>query len=433
MSNIEMKNTMSIKIPYSTGYKELILEANKVKAVLSATKRVDSVQKQEDVVRDALHNPIQSERLSLLAKEAKKVLVITSDHTRPVPTKITMPLILNEIRSLNPRVEIKILIATGLHRLTTGQEVISKFGTELVEKEDIISHDSRDTKNMVFKGILPSGGELWLNSLIDWADLVISEGFIEPHFFAGFSGGRKSILPGIASEKTVLANHCSKFIASSYARTGNLQNNPIHIDMIFAAYKANLRFIFNVVLDSEKKITSAFAGHPEKAHESGCMYVEKISKVNAVNADIVVTSNGGYPLDQNIYQAVKGMTAAEACVNDSGVIIIVAACGDGHGGEAFYRCMADAASATELAKRISSISQEETIADQWEAQVLARILMKANVIIVTDKCDPKLIRNMKMLHAFSLEEAMKIAEDIVGKNADIVVIPDGVGVIVDTF
>ena len=424
-------DTIRVRIPYSTGHKELIMESRRIKAILNTSANEYEAERytQEHIVREALENPINSERLGCMAKNAGKVLIITSDHTRPVPSKITMPLLLEEIRSMNPDVEIKILIATGFHRLTTTEEMINKFGRELVEKEEIINHDSRDMKNMVFKGMLPSRGELWLNSLIDWADLVVSEGFIEPHFFAGFSGGRKSILPGIASEKTVLANHCSTFIASSYARTGNLHKNPIHADMLFAAHSANLRFILNVVLNSEKRIIKTFAGHPEEAHEKGCKFVEELARINAVKADIVVTSNGGYPLDQNIYQAVKGMTAAEACVNEGGAIIMVAGCGDGHGGEAFYHWFANAASANDVAKKISSIPQEGTIADQWEAQILARILIKANVIMVTDKCDPRLIQNMHMFHAFSLEEAMNMAENITGKDADVVVIPDGVGVI----
>jgi nickel-dependent lactate racemase len=443
----ENNGKKQIKIPYSTGYKELIIDSKRVKAILNSRTDVFSdirscdgqvicepkfhMQTQEDIVRKALEKPINSERLGLLAKNAAKILIITSDHTRPVPSKITMPLLLEEIRSMNTDVEIKILIATGFHRVTTYKEMVYKFGNDLIEKENFIVHNSRDIENMVFKGILPSGGELWLNSLIDWADLIVSEGFIEPHFFAGFSGGRKSILPGIASEKTVFANHCSKFIANNSARTGNLDKNPIHEDMIFASRIANLGFILNVAIDSEKKIIEAFAGHPEEAHEEGCKFVAELARVDAVKSDIVITSNGGYPLDQNIYQAVKGMTAAEVCVNAGGVIIMVAECGDGHGGEDFYHWFTNATSAKEVAERISKIPQEDTLADQWEAQILARILMKSEVIIVTDKCDPNLIKNMHMHHAFSLKEAINMAEKTVGKDADVVVIPDGVGVIVE--
>jgi len=422
---------MRVKIPYSTGYKEIELDDARVKGVLNTgAHEFKADLPQEEIIRRALEHPIHSSKLCIMAKNAKSVLIITSDHTRPVPSMITMPLILQEVRSLNPDVVVKILIATGFHRLSTCDEMVGKFGRELVEKEEIIYHDSRRKENMVYKGNLPSGGELWLNSLIDWADLVIAEGFIEPHFFAGFSGGRKSILPGIAAEKTVLANHCSKFIAHRSARVGILEGNPIHKDMLFAARVAKLKFIMNVAIDEDKRIINVFAGHSEEAHKKGCEFVGQLAGVNDVQADIVITSNGGYPLDQNIYQAVKGMTAAEACAKENGVIIMVAACNDGHGGEAFYEWFANAQSPEAVSERIAQISQEDTIPDQWEAQILARVLLKCKVILVTDMCDPDIIKNMHMLHAATIEEALEMADDIMGKSSSIVVIPDGVGIIV---
>ncbi len=425
-----MKN---IQIPYGTGHLELAIEEQYINKILaSKAQEYKAACSQEELVRKALKEPVSSKRLSDMTAGAGKVLVITSDHTRPVPSKITLPILLEEIRRHNPEVKVKILIATGFHRPTTHEEMLMKFGKDLVEKEEILNHDSRDSDNMVYKGVLPSGGELWVNSLVDWADVVLSEGFIEPHFFAGFSGGRKSILPGIASAKTVLANHCSKFIASSYARTGNLKSNPINEDMMYAASAAKLQFIMNVVIDGEKKIINAFAGDPVKAHEAGCDFVKNLSSVKAGNAaDIVITSNGGYPLDQNIYQAVKGMTAAEACVKKDGVIIIAAACNDGHGGEAFYRWFANAKSPLEVAEKIAGIKQQDTIADQWEAQILARILIKSDVILVSDQCDPELITKMHMKHANSLDQAIRLAGAKVGPDAKVTIIPDGVAVIVE--
>lgn len=422
---------LSLKIPYSSGYLDLTLEESRVNGVLRS--RVHQYQAERDetgLVVTALQNPIQSPPLRELSRSARKILVITSDHTRPVPSRITLPLLLQEIRNGNPAAEIKILIATGCHRPTTPKEMIDKFGRELVEGENFINHDCRDEQGIVFKGIMPSGGELWLNSLVEKSDLVVSEGFIEPHFFAGFSGGRKSILPGIASGKTVLANHCSGFIADPNARAGNLQNNPIHCDMIFAAKAARLSFILNVAINQEKKIIKAFAGEPEAAHSIGCEFVTELARVPTIQAEIVITSNGGYPLDQNIYQAVKGMTAAEACVKKGGVIIMIAACNDGHGGEAFYHWFKGNTPNT-VAATISRISQSETEPDQWEAQILARVLQKAHVIMVTDRCDLVLINNFHMHHAGSIEEALEIAEKLVGGNAKITVIPDGVSVIVD--
>ncbi|HHW30285.1 MAG TPA: nickel-dependent lactate racemase [Clostridiaceae bacterium] len=421
---------ITLKIPYSKSYIETSIDERFLKGILESDLHKQSPDcSQEEIVEKALENPINSPKLEEMAGKANKILIITSDHTRPVPSAITLPILLKHIRKGNPQAEIKILIATGCHRASTYEEMVQKYGKDLVETEDFINHDSRDDDNMVFKGILPSGGELWLNSLIDWCDLLISEGFIEPHFFAGFSGGRKSILPGIASEKTVWANHCSKFISDPKARAGIIDNNPIHKDMIYAAETAGLAFILNVVINDKKEIIAAFAGHPEDAHKKGCQFVTNHAKIPPLDADIVITSNGGYPLDQNIYQAVKGMTAAEAHVKPGGVIIMVSACEDGHGGESFYKWLAESSGPHEVYEKIMNISQAETIPDQWEAQVLARVLMKATVIMVTDKCDPKLITDMHMLHAYTLEQALQKARQIAGENASILVIPDGVSVI----
>ena len=421
-----------IKIPYGREQLSLEIEPERLKAVLEPeSKAVEAKRTEQDIVRQTLAEPIASPQLSEIASKAHRVLLITSDHTRPMPSKITLPILLDEIRSQNPDVQVKILVATGFHRLTKPDELIARFGQKLCDKEEIIVHDSRDKKHLVFKGKLPSGGELWLNDLVDWADLIVAEGFIEPHFFAGFSGGRKSILPGIAGTATVLANHCAAFIASENARTGNLQDNPIHKDMLFAAEKVGLAFILNVALDANKKIIRAFAGHPDKAHRLGCQFVSRRAIVRRQLADIVITSNGGYPLDQNIYQAVKGMTSAETCVREGGVIIMVAACEDGHGGEAFYRWFAEAKIPQEVTAKIARIAQKDTLPDQWEAQILARVLTKCTVILVSNFCNPEVIRTMHMLQAPDIATALKMAREKMGEKADITVIPDGVSVIVE--
>ncbi|SHJ99431.1 Nickel-dependent lactate racemase [Anaerobranca californiensis DSM 14826] len=419
------------KIPYSTTFVELDIPEENFAGVLES-KAHHYVPKfsETEIVEKALDNPIGSPSLEELVKGKKNMVIITSDHTRPVPSKITLPILLRRIRNANPDIDVTILIATGFHRATTHDEMIRKFGEEIVKNEKMVNHVCWDKDNMAYVGILPSGGELWLNKLAVETELLISEGFIEPHFFAGFSGGRKSILPGIAGEKTVLANHCSKFIASPFARTGILENNPIHKDMVYAAEKVGLAFILNVVIDAQKKIIHAVAGHPQKAHEEGCQFVKDLAVVEKVPADIVITSNGGYPLDQNIYQTVKGMTAAEASCKEGGVIIILSACNDGHGGESFYQYMANASSPKEVTEKVLQIPQDETIPDQWEFQILARILEKHTVFIVTDQCDKKMIENMHINHAYTIEEALEKAFQIKGKDASITVIPDGVSVIV---
>ncbi len=421
----------NFKLPYYKEHISIQIDDDRVAGVLvsQAESYVPKLSEQ-DLVRQALSNPVDSKQLSMLAMGKKKIVIISSDHTRPVPSAITMPILLEEIRKNNKDVEIIILIATGMHRPTTEEELISKYGKEIVQNEKIIVHDAYKDEEMVFKGILPSGGELWLNKLVNEADLLVAEGFIEPHFFAGFSGGRKSVLPGIASKKTVLWNHNAKFIAHPAARAGSLEENPIHKDMIYAAGQAKLAFILNVVINGEKKIINAFSGDVTKAHAKGCEFVASLAQVKPIISEIAITTNGGYPLDQNIYQTVKGLTAGEACVNQGGVIIIASSCSDGHGGEFFYDILAKAKSPKEAFDNIVNIDPSETKFDQWEAQVLSRILIKANVIVVSNHCDPKLFTDMHMQHAFSIEEALNKAEKIVGDNKKITIIPDGIAVIV---
>lgn len=419
-----------VKLPYGKEFIELEVDDN-VDILVSQAGEFKAEKSEEDLVREALSNPIGSEKLSDLVKGKEKITIITSDHTRPVPSHITMPILLEEIRSTNPEADITILIATGFHRPTTHEELVNKFGEEIVNNEKIIVHKSGVDEDMVELDRLPSGGRLLLNKHAINTDLLISEGFIEPHFFAGFSGGRKSVLPGVASEKTVLANHCSKFIASDYSRTGILDENPIHKDMAFAAEQAKLAFILNVVIDAEKKIINAFAGDRVKAHAEGCDFVRGLSTIEGVNADIAITSNGGYPLDQNVYQSVKSMTAAEAAAADDGIIIEVSRCNDGHGGESFYKTFKEAADPKDIEDRVLQIPMEETIADQWEIQILARILVRHKVIFVTDPENKQLIEDMHMTYAESLEEALAMAREIKGEDAKIAFVPDGVSVIVN--
>ena len=384
----------------------------------------------KELVRRALQSPVESESLCDLSKGKQNIVIIASDHTRPVPSKIIIPEMLSEIRKGNPNADITILIATGCHRGTTKQELINKFGEEIVENEKIYIHDCDEREKLVNIGVLPSGGQCEINKIAIDADLLVAEGFIEPHFFAGFSGGRKSVLPGVAGRATVLANHCSEFIAHEKARTGILKDNPIHNDMVWAAKRAKLAFIVNVVLNSKKEPIFAVAGDFEKAHKKGTDFIASLCAVKAVPADIVISTNGGYPLDQNVYQAVKGMTAAEATVNDGGVIIMLAKSNDGIGGDHFYHQLADEADINKTMNIFLSRGRNETIPDQWQTQILLRILMKAKVIYVSDMAD-EIVEKMHMIPADSLEKAITKAKKIVSKeNITLTAIPDGVSVMV---
>ena len=383
-----------------------------------------------ELVRESIENPVGSPRLRELAAGKRKVVVIASDHTRPVPSRFIMPPMLEEIRAGNPEAEITILVATGLHRTTTRDELAAKFGEEIVAKERIVVHDCDDAANLVSLGRLPSGGDLSVNRLAVEADLLVSEGFIEPHFFAGFSGGRKSVLPGIASRATVMYNHNSGFISSPNARTGVLDGNPIHRDMLFAAKAAKLAFVVNVVIDAAHEPIFSVAGDCEAAHAEGCRFLASKCRVDAIPADIAVSTNGGYPLDQNIYQSVKGMTAAEATVRQGGVIVMFASASDGHGGASFHRTFRDEPDVERMMRTFLARKPEETIIDQWEAQILARILLKAKVIFVSE-CDEQIVRDFHMIPARSAAEAMDKAKTLVERpDYKVTVVPDGVSVIV---
>ena len=355
-----------ISFPYGKSHLDYVFNENELLGVLTSSIEGYVPKKRgRELVRNALDNPVGSPKLCELAKDKKNIVIIASDHTRPVPSKVIMPEMLADIRKGNPDADITILIATGCHRGTTKEELISKFGEDIVEKEKIYIHDCDDRDMLVNIGTLPSGGQCEINKIAYEADLLVSEGFIEPHFFAGFSGGRKSVLPGIAGRTTVLANHCSEFIAHPNARTGVLEDNPVHRDMLWAAKTAKLTFIVNVVLNGEKEPIYAVAGDLEAAHKKGTDFLCELCAAKAIPADVVISTNGGYPLDQNVYQAVKGMTAAEATVKEGGVIIMLAASNDGTGGNHFYHQLADEEDIDKTIELFLGRGRNETVTDQW--------------------------------------------------------------------
>lgn len=420
-----------VQFPYGKENLSIDIPDDRLQAVLTSEMHHYKPQvSQEELVRQSLEHPIGTPKLSVMAEGKKKVVIIASDHTRPVPSKIIMPQMLAEIRKGNPDADITILISTGCHRETTQEELLQKFGPEIMAQEKIVIHDCDDAGSMISLGKLPSGGELIINRLAMEADLLCAEGFIEPHFFAGFSGGRKSVLPGIASRKTVIYNHNAEFIANDYARTGVVDGNPIHIDMLYAARTAHLAFVCNVVINSEKEVIHSVAGDADLAHIAGREFLCSKCKVDSVMSDIVISTNGGYPLDQNIYQAVKGMTAAEATVKEGGVIIMLSKSNDGHGGAEFYKTFQEEKDLARMMATFLATPKDQTRVDQWQSQIFARLLMRAKVVYVSDAPD-EVVADLHMIPAHSLEEALGKAEELLGNpNATICAIPDGVSVIV---
>ena len=419
----------TIPIPYYTSTLDLHVDEENLKAVLTAKMHGFHAEKtQEQLVLDALEHPVGSPRLRELARDKQKIVIVTSDHTRAVPSKITLPLLLKEIRSGNPQADITILIATGLHRPTTEEEQRRMFGDDIVDHEKIAINNAFDPEQFVELCTLPSGAVFQVNKLAARCDLLVTEGFVEPHFFAGFSGGRKSILPGVCSERTVNENHSYKAVSHPRSNSGMLKDNPIHADMLCAAKAVNVQFIFNVALDGEKKIVAAWAGDLEKAHEAGVAFIRQWSQCPVVTGDIVVTSNGGYPLDQNLYQSPKAMATAEACAGEDGVIIMCCSCCDGMGGAHFGEIL-QRGTPDEIDRYLSEIPPQKTIPEQWCAQVCVRVLRRHQVILVTTFLDHDEVRRANMIPASTPDEALEIAYRLKGEHASVVVIPDGVSVL----
>ena len=417
-----------VEILYGKGAVKCPVEPNAVLALREKQEKGNV--SGSELVRRAMEAPWGGTTLAELAKGRKRATVIISDHTRPVPSKDILPHMLRELREGNPGIEVTLLVATGCHRGTTPEELAAKLGEEIANREVIRVHDAFSKEENVEIGTLPSGAPLVIDRLAVETDLLVAEGFIEPHFFAGFSGGRKSVLPGVCAAATVYGNHCGAFIADEHARTGILEGNPIHRDMVAAAKLAKLAYIVNVVIDDDKNTVAAFAGDPFLAHEAGVEFLKGQCQVPAAPGDIVITSNGGAPMDQNLYQCVKGLTAAEATAKPGAVLIICAEAADGIGGEGFYQSLSRCQDAAALYGAYCATPQGETIPDQWQTQILARILMKHRVIFVTRPELAKTIREMKMEYAETLEQALAMARESVGERPAVTAIPNGISVIV---
>ena len=418
----------TIALPYGHASLDLHVEEEHLEAVVETRMgELEPDPSEEELVRQALANPIGTPRLRNLARDKDHIVLVTSDHTRAVPSRITLPLELEEIRSGNPDAQVTILIATGLHRVTTEEEQRRMFGDAIVDNEHIVCNDAFDPTQFTDMGTLPSGASFKVNHLATECDLLICEGFIEPHFFAGFSGGRKSILPGICAEETVKENHSYQAIASPHALTGVLERNPIHEDMVVAARRVGVAFILNVALNANKQVIGAWAGDLEEAHAAGVSYVRQWSQCPPVTGDIVVTTNGGYPLDQNLYQSPKAVATAEACAGEDGVIIMCCSCLEGMGGSHFEQLI-QMGTPEEIDAYLSTIPSKQTIPEQWCPQIYARILHKHRMVLVS-QLDAETVRRCNMIPAATPDEALAIARQIKGEDARVVVIPDGVSVL----
>ena len=415
---------MRVQVPYGRSQLAATISHSKAKYVESKQWKAADPHKR---VADALRHPFGSPRLANLAHHSERTVIVTCDKTRGVPSKITLPAILKELKAGGMKGELTVLIATGLHRDETIDDVRERFGRKLTDQLQVIIHDSDDEDELVFKGTLPSGTPLYLNKSVVESDLIIIESTVEPHFFAGFTGGSKVILPGVAGTRTVLCNHNWQNIDNPKSRYGNL-DNPIRADSNATLKLLKKKtFAVNLVLDSQKRIVHATAGHPLESFNRTAKKVVQHSRIFVKDrADIVITSNGGYPLDRNLYQCVKGIAAPEQITRDSSRIIMVSECADGVSHGAFKELLLSGSPGEIYAK----LQSGDTVRDQWEAQVLCRILLKNQVWFVTRRELKSEIERMHMHYASTIPEALSSSNAT--KEDRILVAPEGPSLILKT-
>jgi nickel-dependent lactate racemase len=410
--------TRSVKLPYGEGYISVDLPApNKI--YILESKHLPGLKDESSAVRESLGNPIDSPALRDCVRETDKVVIITTDNTRHCPDNRILPVILEELETVIPRESITIMVALGLHAPLNKDELALKLGSEIVANYNVKNHDPERTVRL---DVTSRGTPVEVNKDVVAADFRISTGFIEPHFFAGFSGGRKSIAPGVSSAAAIRHNHSPKMLSHPNARTGILAGNPVHEDMLEQAKTAKLNFIVNVLLNREKQITRVFAGNPWSAHEAGCAAEKDIARVAIDHkVDISIVSNGGAPLDLDFYQTCKGIDTAAQVTRDGGIIIIASACPRGVGPEDFRLLHASARSPREI---MDKLLNSGNTGEGWQNLILARDQLNHSIYLLSEMEDG-LARQMMVTPIRSVEEGLDKALGVLGKNAEIAVIPEG--------
>ena len=389
---------------------------------------VDNV---NEKLEQVLKSPIDSKPLSEIAKNRKDAVIVISDITRPVPNKVILPPILKTIEEAGiPREKITILIATGIHRPNEGKELVKLVGENIAKNYKIINHLSKNDGDMELVGYINNGKvPVFINKYYLKADLKILTGFIEPHLWAGFSGGRKSILPGVSSIKTLEYMHSPEMVAHPKTVYGVLNGNPFHEAGIEIMAKTGSDFILNVTLNTKKEITGVFAGHPVNAHLKGCKFLSNYCiKYIDEPLDFVVTTNAGAPLDINLYQTVKGMSVVAPVMKEEGTILIASKCFEGLGSPEYIEVLNLIDSPKNFLKRI--MNNEFFIPDQWCAQETYQIILKHPTWIYCDGISEHTLKRYFFNPVNSIEGAVKKLLSLYGDNASWAVLPDGPMVIV---
>ena len=407
---------MELKIGFGSGTQKLTVPDEYVMDVLHANSVETGLTGQEEV-RRALAAPIGTPRLREIVKPGEKIAVITSDITRPMPTYKVMPAILEELSAAGVRDEdVTLVFALGSHRPMTEDERRKLAGPEIFERIRCINGDPSDCVRM---GITSRGTPVDIVRTVAEADRRICLGNVEYHYFAGYSGGAKAIMPGVSTREAIQANH--RMMTEETACVGNLDTNPLRQDLEEGAAICGVDFILNVVLDEHKEIIMAAAGDLKKAHRAGCAFLDTLyRKPIPRRADIVIASQGGAPKDLNLYQTQKALDNAKHAVRDGGIIILAGSCREGLGEKTFEEWLTGAKTPEELTERI----RREFRLGGHKAAAIAMVLEHAEIFLVSEM-DPAFVRSLFMTPFVSVQEAYEAAAEKLGKDASVLVMPYG--------
>jgi nickel-dependent lactate racemase len=414
---------MNVKLAYGkTGH--LIELSDSYDIDIIEPRWVESVKDQTLAITNALLDPYNSRPLSDIVNQGDKIAIIFSDITRATPYNIILPPLLYELRNI-PKENICFFCANGTHRLASDSELIRILGENIVRDFKIIQNDADDPELHKYVGTTSSGNRIYLNKEVLNCKIKILTGFIEPHFFAGFSGGGKALIPGMAFVKTIKFNHSISHLSDNNVSWGITEGNPVWEEIMEAAEFVPGLFLLNITLNSNKEITNVFAGELRAAHEAGCKFTRQSAMAPVDELyDIVITSNSGYPLDLNIYQTVKGMSSASQIVKQGGVIIMAAECWDGIPSNSDYeKILNSVSSVDDLMNFIKA--NESTLKDTWQIYFQALIQQKADVYIFSDKLGESTIK--KALFK-PVKDISRLVDEIVteiGLTAKICVLPEG--------
>lgn len=411
---------MKTRLLYGQG--ELTIEVPENSIVVEPN-HLAGLKDEKTAVLTAIRNPIGTSSLKEMVKKTDKVAIVISDITRPTPNHKLVPWLIEELSHV-PHENFVIVNGTGTHRDQTRDEFRQMLGEWVVENVRVVNNQCHSKENFVNVGKSKFGVDVYLNKEYVEADFRIVTGFIEPHFFAGFSGGPKGILPGIAGIETIMSFHNERMIGDSLATWGNMNHNPLQDMTREGCRMCKPHFMLNVTLNREKQITRVFAGELFQAHDEGCTFVKEHAMIKCQQRfDVVITSNSGYPLDQNLYQAVKGMSAAHKIVKKGGTIICAAECSDGlpnHGN--YAKILQMRKTPREILDMINDPAFQ--VFDQWQVQKQAVIQVWADVYVYSALSDEDVATAM-FKPTKDIQKTLGELKDKFGKNISVAIIPQG--------